>query len=241
MRVVYGKYLRKISQMSKNQVRKKIVLFLGGSDFQHQDILISRELKIIRKDISQYSIVAVDHGADFTLNSDLLPNIAIGDFDSISESNLQKLKQEKISLYNFPTHKDATDSELAFEYLHDQVFSEVIIFGLEGDRPDHFLSNILTMNKLVRGETKIKAVGKKSFYYFSADSLTITGKKNDLLSLLALTPSVGGLTTHGLEYPLQKATLLYGTSLGISNVFMQSQVKIDHQAGILLAIHTPLS
>jgi thiamine pyrophosphokinase len=60
----------------------------------------------------------------------------------------------------------------------------------------------------------------------------------DTLSLIALRGDARGVTIEGCEYPLNEATLPFGATLGISNVFTQPTATITVKHGQILALHT---
>jgi thiamine pyrophosphokinase len=68
-------------------------------------------------------------------------------------------------------------------------------------------------------------------------SLTLTGAPGDTLSLLPATPEVVGVSLSGLEYLLDEATLTFGTSWGMSNVFTETSATVTLRTGRLFVFH----
>lgn len=56
------------------------------------------------------------------------------------------------------------------------------------------------------------------------------------ISLLPLMGDVHGITLHGFQYPLQDATLPFGSSRGISNVISAETGTVRLTAGVLLCV-----
>jgi thiamine pyrophosphokinase len=48
---------------------------------------------------------------------------------------------------------------------------------------------------------------------------------------------VRGVTTHGLLYPLQDATLHYEGARGVSNVLLEPPGRVSLHDGLLLVVH----
>ncbi|MBF0302341.1 MAG: thiamine pyrophosphokinase, partial [Desulfamplus sp.] len=71
-------------------------------------------------------------------------------------------------------------------------------------------------------------------YAESTRSIYVNGKPGELLSIISVTEEVRGITLKGLEYPLDDATLTFGSSKGISNVFNTETAHISLKYGILL-------
>jgi thiamine pyrophosphokinase len=68
--------------------------------------------------------------------------------------------------------------------------------------------------------------------------LTLPAVKGDTVSLIPLAGDALGITTFGLEYPLNNGDLKFGASRGVSNVAVLEPVEIILQAGLLLCIVT---
>ncbi len=58
----------------------------------------------------------------------------------------------------------------------------------------------------------------------------------ELLTLLPLGGPAAGVTTSGLEYPLDGETLEPGSTRGVSNVFAEPEARVTLADGVLLAI-----
>ena len=69
--------------------------------------------------------------------------LAVGDFDSVSRSELEMIQSATKDCMIAPAEKDDTDTELALKITF-QLYpeAEVTIFGAFGGRIDHMLSNI---------------------------------------------------------------------------------------------------
>ena len=65
----------------------------------------------------------------------------------------------------------------------------------------------------------------------------IKGRVGDTVSLLPIGGDVTGITTEGLEYPLQRSALKFGATLGISNVLTAPVARVQVESGLLLCVH----
>jgi thiamine pyrophosphokinase len=68
-------------------------------------------------------------------------------------------------------------------------------------------------------------------------SITLSGQPGDTLSLIPLTPSVSQVNLSGVEWPLQEATLWFGSTYSISNVLVSEKARLHLGEGMLLLIH----
>ena len=58
-------------------------------------------------------VVAVDGGGSVCLEAGVVPDVVVGDFDSLPDDDLDRLGQLGVSVIEFPAEKDASDLELA--------------------------------------------------------------------------------------------------------------------------------
>ncbi len=183
-------------------------------------------------------VIAVDGGASHLLSANLLPHIAIGDFDSIKPADLDGLDRKRVEIITFPEKKDYTDMELALDLAVKRGATEVLIIGATGTRLDHSIGNVLYLyNFLDKGITAwIEDEHNKIFMV--KDSITLKKQENWKVSLLSLTPTVEGLTTKGLYYPLKDAVLKFGSCLGVSNEFCEDTASVTFKKGLLLVLMT---
>jgi len=64
----------------------------------------------------------------------------------------------------------------------------------------------------------------------------VVGRPGELVSLLAMHGPAGGITTSGLRFPLEQATLPVGSSLGVSNAFTGAAATVTVTDGVLIAV-----
>lgn len=64
-------------------------------------------------------IIACDRGADRLLQMGIIPDVFVGDRDSVSDATLDFLMHQNVPHRFFPERKDWTDSELGLEFLLD--------------------------------------------------------------------------------------------------------------------------
>jgi thiamine pyrophosphokinase len=182
-------------------------------------------------------IIAADGGSHHALAIDVLPDVVIGDLDSLDEVTHQRLKYAGTRFITYPTHKDYTDLELAIRHALERGATVITILSALGGRWDQSLANLmlLTLPELERVTARI--VDHKLSIRVVRDRAEITGRVGDTLSLIALKGDARGVTIDGCEYPLTDAVLPFGASLGISNVLTESQATIQVTDGLVLVTH----
>ena len=92
-------------------------------------------------------VIGVDKGALIALNEGIKVDVALGDFDSISEDEMVEIKKHVPKVLGFPTDKDDTDTELALLYVLDNYpTADVYLYNWYGGRIDlKRLQQIFTM------------------------------------------------------------------------------------------------
>ncbi len=182
-------------------------------------------------------IIAADGGTRNALSAGVMPHVVIGDLDSLTEADRAQLEQSGVQLIVYPTRKDNTDLELALRYARKQQATEIIIFSALGGRWDQSLANLMLLTLPELAQVPTRVVDHSLSIQVIRDRAEITGQVGDTLSLIALKGDAQGVTIEGCEYPLNDATLPFGATLGISNVFTQPTARITVQQGQILALH----
>ncbi|MEG6522806.1 thiamine diphosphokinase [Desulfotomaculum sp. 1211_IL3151] len=182
-------------------------------------------------------ILGVDRGAYYLIQNGIVPDLAMGDFDSVTPRELASIKQQSKNFMSCdPVMKNETDTEIAFNWALQQKPREIILFGALGDRFDHSLANVHLLAKGLQQGVPCQIVGEKNQIMLMNDQITVQQDGFPQVSLLPLTMQVTGINLSGFQYPLANATLNLGHSLGISNVLQEARGKIEVEEGLLLII-----
>jgi thiamine pyrophosphokinase len=181
-------------------------------------------------------VIAADSGAAHLGRLKAVPGILAGDFDSISQADYDRVTASGVETLRFPVEKDMTDSELAVELALERGCSTVVILGALGTRLDHSLSNVFLLKKFLERGAKGIIADEHNEVYLTDSRITLRREAGAKLSLLPLTACVKGVTTCGLYYPLKNATLEMGSSLGVSNEFVEEEATVTITDGLLLVI-----
>ncbi len=181
-------------------------------------------------------IISVDGGAAHLRKLKIKPDIMVGDFDSIKKDDFDYFKGLSVEIMEFPAKKDKTDTEIAVELAIEKGFNNIVFVGGTGSRLDHSLANILILKKLLKSGVKGTIADKHNEITLIDSSIEIKKEKDVKITLLSLTDKTEGVTTKGLLYALNNATLELGSSWGISNEFTEESAGITIKSGLLLVI-----
>lgn len=194
--------------------------------------------KLIQKHLKNASlIIGADGGADHLVQLfEVLPHEVVGDFDSLSSHTRNYLKDQNVTCIQHPTDKDQTDSEIAIERAIELGANHIIIAGFSGDRIDHMQANMGYTAKR-SAHVPIEILSGDQVLSFIHTSTILKGTLGDIVSLIPVEGSVGGVTTTGLKYPLIQEELPFGTTRGVSNIMTEQSASIHIKSGILMVAH----
>ncbi len=179
-------------------------------------------------------IIGVDGGINTLDSLNLVPNIIIGDFDSVNQSN--KLLSQGILRISHPPEKDFTDTELAIEYALSQNFSSIIIVNDMQDRLDHVLGLIASLKHLKSKKCKSLILSNKQIMILLEKENNFTLPIDTTVSLIPLSDRAENITSSGLYYSLRNDILTNDRARGVSNIVCNNHVAISVGEGDLLFI-----
>lgn len=207
------------------------LLFLGG------DLGNPRDLAAYLADADY--IIAVDGGAEHCRSLGLVPDLLLGDLDSISPATLAHLEAQGVEIERHPPRKDATDLELALDRAASRDGSRIVLLAALGGRWDMSFGNILTASRPTYRHHHLTLLGSNCTMdiLHPGKPFTIEGPIGERVSLLALHGDAHGITLEGFEYPLNNATLSTGSSLAMSNLLLTTPAAISLTQGVLLCVH----
>jgi thiamine pyrophosphokinase len=215
-------------------VKKRAVIFANGVINNLDDALSL----LLPGDI----LIAADGGGRHCRQLGLRPDILIGDFDSLDQPELEAFQAAGAEIIRHPARKDYTDLELAIRHAQVIEVDEILVLGALGARWDQTMANLLLPAAADFAETPIRLMDgvQEVLLVRGGDELEIRGQPGNTVSLIPLGNDARGITTHGLEYPLNNETLYFGATRGISNALLGQSASVKVEAGLLMCviIHT---
>jgi len=208
----------------------RTLIFLGGnynnSDFYKKNIK--------RDDF----IIAADGGSNFLFKIKKLPNMVVGDLDSISKNILRWISRNKIPVKKYRTDKDYTDFELALDFAVKSKPKEIIVFGCFGSRRDHEYSTLMVISKYLKSGKNILLEDESKIMFFARPNLNnkIPVPKGKTISLIPFDNKIENVKTSGLLYPLKNESLYRNSSRAVSNMAVANNPTIYLKKGLLLII-----
>lgn len=176
-------------------------------------------------------ILAADGGTNHCIEASILPDIIIGDLDSISDEILDISRKNNIPIEKFPAKKDSTDTELAIDYLIDRGYKDISLMGVIGSRMDHTLGNILLLNKLKENKVKGKIINDKNTIYLVEDEITLEKEEDSFVSIIPITNPGINISLKGFEYELKRRDVSFASTFCISNKIIKDRGMIKIHRG----------
>jgi thiamine pyrophosphokinase len=191
---------------------------------------------IIKNIKSDDFIIGVDHAAYWLITQNIIPNLAIGDFDSTNKKELLNIKKLCPNTKVFSSKKDFTDTELAVLEAIKLKPKNLIIYGATGNRIDHTLANIFLLEKLQKHSIPSYIKDSHNEIYLINRSLILKKEKSfPFISILPLTNSVV-ISLSGFAYNLDHKTIVHDQSIGISNQIIKNSATITVHSGKAIII-----
>lgn len=196
-----------------------------------------KDYKLLKEIVEESTyIVCADGGVNHLLKINKLPDVVLGDLDSIGDRELEILKSNNIEINKFPSMKNETDTELCIDFLIKKGFKNINLMGVTGSRMDHTLANIYLLKKIYGFGIKGSIIDENNRIYYTEDTISLKYRKNYFLSIIPLSESGIEVSLEGFLYKLKNDKLKFTSTKGISNKIVEKygNVKIHKGAALIL-------
>ncbi|MCB0118069.1 MAG: thiamine diphosphokinase [Anaerolineales bacterium] len=178
-------------------------------------------------------ILCADGGTRHALALGLIPDLIIGDMDSLPATF--NLKPE--TFIRFPTDKNETDLELAIDHALTLKPDQILILAALGGRMDQTLANITLLSNFQLATFDIRITDGVEEIFFCRDQAKVEGRSGDIVSLIPWQGEVTGIFTENLRWHLHHETLYPDKTRGISNEMTADVATVSITSGLLLITH----
>jgi thiamine pyrophosphokinase len=208
---------------------QRIIIFANGElpDLNRARVLAQNE---------DY-IICADGGTRHAMALNVRPNLIIGDMDSAEREQLQKFKEDNVSIELFPHDKNETDLELAINQAIALRPAQIIIIAALGGRLDQTLGNITLLTDIRLAAVDIRLDDGIEEVFLCRDQAQVHGRNGDLVSLIPWQGAVTDVQTENLKWPLRNETLYPDKTRGISNAMLGETASVSIGSGLLLIVH----
>ncbi len=184
-------------------------------------------------------LIAADSGCECLWDYNIIPDLLVGDFDSVDKEVLNIMKEKVKEIKKFPPEKDYTDTEIAIMEAHRHGANNILLFGATGNRIDHMLGNIGLILKYKKQNIKIEVIDDNNRMYLSEKHMILKGTKGENIGFHALSNVVKNFTIKGAKYNLYKGIHMNLLDpRAICNEFIGTDIEINFDEGELLIFHS---
>ena len=175
-------------------------------------------------------VIAADSGLDRCADAGIVPDLAVGDFDSAKTGI-----PEGVERVTVPSEKDITDAWLAARIALERGYTELRFFCVLGGRISHSFANIQMMRELDRKGAVGALFGERCVMFLLEGKSVRIPKFDGYLSLFAL-DETALVSETGVKYPLERHTLTNIFPLGVSNEITADLAEITVHSGLCAVV-----
>ena len=178
-------------------------------------------------------VIAADSGYRHLERLSILPDILLGDFDTI-ENIPENIRQ----IIKFSPIKDYTDTHLAFIHGENKGYTSFIIYGaIGGKRLEHTISNLqLSCQICQKGYDVILTDGETFIYLIDNGSVFFEKEEKGFFSVFSMTDKANCVSISGAKYDVKNVSLTNNFPLGVSNEFIGKDTTISVENGTILVV-----
>ena len=209
---------------------KRFVIFLNGEYKYSQEFM--------DKLVSENAVCfCADGGANSAFKYGKMPEVIIGDLDSIEKKVLEYYKSKNILIKKFPKDKDFTDFELILKEINKisenkNFVEKIFVVGGLGKRIDMTLSNLFIMEKY---KNLVFLLEDEEIFY-AEKPFALKNKKDFEFSIVPISENVEKLTLKGFKFETDGIDVKRESSRLVSNVICENEVSIEFESGKLIVI-----
>ena len=211
-------------------MEKKYVIFLNGEYKYSQEFM--------DKLVSENAVCfCADGGANFAFKYGKMPEVIVGDLDSIEKGVLEYYKNKNVLMKKFPKDKDFTDFELILEEIskiekNRNYLKKIFVVGGLGKRIDMTLSNLFLMEK----HKNLVFLEENEEIFYAEKPFVLENKKGYGFSIIPISEKVEKLTLKGFKFETDKIDVKRESSRLVSNVIYQNEANVEFAKGKLIII-----
>jgi thiamine pyrophosphokinase len=181
-------------------------------------------------------VVAADGGARFLLAAGIVPDLVVGDFDSLPPADAARLAGLGAPAVRHPTRKDQTDGELAVAEALRRGAGEVVLAGALGAL-DHTLGHLAIARRLAAAGVPARLASSRlcARVLVAPADVTLDAPSRTRVSVVPL----GGdatVTLEGFDYPLERGALPADACLGLGNFVAAEGARITAHEGAIAVL-----
>jgi thiamine pyrophosphokinase len=180
--------------------------------------------------------IACDRGATYLKEAGIIPDLLVGDLDSIEPTALSYITQHQVAVEQYPVDKEASDLELAIDAAIKRGYEQIIISCALGNRTDYILANttLLLRQKYRDIDLSIHEDNEWIYPLYDGVERTVYNAPHERFSVIL--QGEGYVTINDAAWNLDEEYIVRGSSRLVSNLIKQNSitVTIKKTSGLLV-------
>ena len=206
-------------------ILKKCIIWANGKAPRKSAVLYLKK-------VGYDTLICADGGANSARRYNIIPDVIVGDFDSIERKTISFFKNKSKIIHVKSQY--STDVEKCLSYAIKKKFTEAVLIGVTGDRLDHTFCNLGIVLKFFY-KIKLNIAAENSFLSAFTGNIALQTIDGETISLYGL-DSKTKIISEGLKYPLKNISLPFGEKESTSNVALNNIVKLKIKGGKIFVI-----
>lgn len=186
-------------------------------------------------------LIAVDSGLKAVKELGLIPDMVVGDFDSVEPDILEEFRKIPYIIWDIhDPEKNETDTELALRKAAAWGCTQITLLGATGGRFDHMLANVFLLYGCLQRGIEACMIDRQNKIFLIEEEYHFFRKNQwgKYISFLPLLGKIEGITLEGFCYPLTDYTLDVASSRCISNELSGEEGTIRFTSGIAICVES---
>jgi len=195
----------------------------------------------VLKGFAEKTVIAADSGMEFLRRNEIVPQVIIGDFDSVSKETLEWFqKKEGIVWHRLNPQKDDTDTEFALRLAISMGAECITVLGGTGSRLDHVLGNIELLGIGLELGVEIELLDANNRIRMTDHGMVLKKEEQfgKYVSLIPYTAQVEHLYLAGFKYPLADYELMPDMAIIDAELMMNIPKGLTSCSGIDALSHS---
>ena len=184
-------------------------------------------------------IISVDAAITKLEKINVIPDVMVGDFDTLSDDErLKRYAELDVKIVKHDPVKDFSDSELAVDKAVKDGIKNITVFGALGKRFDHAFANILILQKYKKIGVDITIYDKYNKIYVKSNHFILDREKlwGKYISFFSLEGKNFMEKLEGVKYPIKNRIIdnIATPSLYISNEIKDEKIEATFSGDLLV-------
>lgn len=178
-------------------------------------------------------VYAVDAGFAHLEAAGCMPDMALGDFDSLGY--VPKCRR----VIELPVEKDKSDLEVAMDRVKTRRYDEVAIYGALGGRLDHTIANLQMCARFAEEGMGVTLVADTYAVRIvvGPDAYELPELEQGTVSVFSATNESHGVIERGMKYSIDDEAISNRTTRGLSNELQGEPAAVAVEEGTLFVFH----